>query len=206
MADINYKQLALMFMMGSKGVSALSDSAQAGADKATGTYNAGVLSNRANLSKVQQQWAYYNMDVIRKQGEIKKRQLTEGFKKTRSDIKTTKGISSTSPTIIAIIEESAQEYLYDLALVDWDTDLQVLSEERTAWAKGVEAESHKQDAKWQEYVARVNSRQSSANKWGSLLTSGAQMFSMIGGMSGPTPTPTPTPTYASSMAHPRFGG
>lgn len=200
MFNIGYDKLALMFMMGSKGISALSDSAQAKADLSTGTYNRNILNNRAYTSKIQQQWAYYNMEVIKEQAKIKKRQLKKEFARQKSDIRTTKGISSTSPTLLAIIEESAQEYLYDRALIDWDAELQILSEKRSAWAKGMEAESNKQDAKWQEYISKINTRRNSSNTWGSLLTGGTEMFSMLGNMKGSTPQ------YASSISNPRFGG
>lgn len=191
MAKIGYDKLALMFMMGSKGVSLLQQSAQSEINASTGAYNASLLRSKSNVAEVQQQWAYHNMKVIKQQGEVKKRQLTKEYERTASDIRTVKGISSTSPTILAIIEESAQEYLYDMALTDWDTELQVTGEERTAWSKGIEALQYENEADYQEKLQQMQSSQSKYNKYSSLLTGGAKIAGVMAGMQTPTASPYP---------------
>jgi hypothetical protein len=176
---MDFGSLAMAMQLASSGVSALSTLTQGQVDQYTGAYNAGILNYRAQLALVQQKWAFANMDVIRQQAEIKKRALTKEYKKIVGDIRTVKGITSTSPTILAAIEDSAKEYLYDLALVDWDAELQAIGEARAGWAKGVEAEGYKYDAKYQRYMGEVKRRSSYAKAGASLLLGGAQLASYM---------------------------
>lgn len=193
-----WQGLSLAMMGGSTLLSALGEDSQADMYESVGEYNAAIGEQRADMARIRARWENENIAVVRSQGEIKKRILTKEYELGASDIRTVKGISSQSPTVIAMIEEATREYLYDLALVDWETELSVIDSQRQSWMYQAEAAAEGAGAEYDQWAASAQASQARRSSTGSLLTGAAQGLYAAGSMglfsSGKTTTAS-KPSY-----------
>jgi hypothetical protein len=168
---------AIIAMAIAAATTAVSYAQQSSQQKKMGEYNRQVAENQAKQARIEQEWSEYNMRLKQQQSDIKARRLTEDTARRVAAIRTAKGIDSASPSLLIMEQEAVSDYLYDSALLQWDTDIEKKNIKREAYKYGYQAETLESEGAFASWQGTALSRNSNTKAIGSLLSGASDVGS-----------------------------